>query len=906
MTTTEAPVAPLARRHFTAEATRAYDTVDWELRNARIAHGEKVVFNQDDVEVPSFWGEHAVSILASKYFRGSPGTPERETSLRQVVDRVVDTITRWGDEGSYFCSDEERETFREELKYLIIHQKGAFNSPVWFNIGVAGVRQQASACFILSVEDTMDSILDWYRQEGLIFKSGSGSGVNLSALRGANERLTGGGTASGPVSFMRGADASAGTIRSGGKTRRAAKMVILDADHPDIESFIWCKVKEEEKIRALSAAGFDMGIDGEDIVSVQYQNANNSVRLNDVFMEAVEHDRDWQLRGRYDGEVTKTVSARALFRQIAEAAWACADPGVQFDTTINEWHTCPASGRINASNPCSEYLHLDNSACNLASLNVLGFLDDGVLDVAAFTQAVRVFIVAQDILVGRADYPTEKVGENARRFRQLGLGYANLGASLMTMGLGYESGEGRDFAAALTALMTGTAYEVSTELATRVGAFDGYEANATAMVRVLHKHLKAACRLMRPKLDLGVAEMIDAAVEAFRKAWESCSKGAGVRNSQVSVLAPTGTISFLMGCDTTGVEPAFGLVTYKTLVGGGSMALPVNTVEAGLVALGYSRGAIEYLLAHVAETGEITGGPELKPEHAGVFATAVGTNAVSPLGHVRMVAAVQPFLSGGVSKTVNLPAEATVEDIESVFMEGWKLGVKCLAVYRDGCKAAQPLTTKSSEEAKDAAGAVAAAGAATVVTPTRRRLPRRRNSRTTQFKIGEVSGYFTVGHYDDGQPGELFLKVAKQGSTLSGVLDALAISVSLGLQNGVPLVEFVRKFTHLRFEPAGLTNDEELRFATSILDHVFSRLALDYLPAENRADLGVFSTAEKAVAADGHGQVDPEIAPAARASHRALALPGSFDGPVCSGCGTMMVRTGTCWACPSCGTSGGC
>jgi ribonucleoside-diphosphate reductase alpha chain len=543
----------------------------------------------------------------------------------------------------------------------------------------------------------------------------------------------------------------------------------------------------------------------------------------------------------------------------------------------------------------------------LASLNVLRFLNDSDFNAAAFTQAVRVFIVAQDILVGRADYPTEKVGENARRFRQLGLGYANLGASLMTMGYGYESSDGRGFAAALTALMTGTAYKVSTELAMRVGAFDGYEANAEAMSRVLNKHLGAALLLERPDHYLDVAEMIELAVEAFRKAWESCRDGAGVRNSQVSVLAPTGTISFLMGCDTTGVEPAFGLVTYKTLVGGGSMSLPVNTVEAGLQALGYGRGAIEKLLAHVAETGEITGALEFKPEHADVFATAVGSNAVSPLGHVRMVAAVQPFLSGGVSKTVNLPAEATVEDIESVFMEGWKLGVKCLAVYRDGCKTTQPLTTKSSDEAKvAAAGAVAEAGSAVVVTPTRRRLPRRRNSRTTQFKIGEVSGYFTVGHYDDGQPGELFLKVAKQGSTLSGVLDALAISVSLGLQNGVPLVEFVRKFTHLRFEPAGLTNDEELRFATSILDHVFSRLALDYLPAEERADIGVFSTAEKAVAADGHGTVDPEIAPAARASHRALALPGSFDGPVCSGCGTMMVRTGTCWACPSCGASGGC
>ena len=898
MTTTEAPVATLVRRHFTGEGTRAYDGIDWQFRNARIAHGEKVVFSQGDVEVPSFWGEHALSILASKYFRGTPGARRRECSLRQVVDRVVDTITSWGGEDGYFSSDEERETFREELKYLIVHQMGAFNSPVWFNIGVEGVRQQASACFILSVEDTMDSILDWYRQEGLIFKSGSGSGVNLSALRGASERLTGGGTASGPVSFMRGADASAGTIRSGGKTRRAAKMVILDADHPDIESFISCKVEEEKKIRALSAAGFDMGIDGADITSVQYQNANNSVRLTDEFMEAVEHGRDWHLRGRYDGAVTKTVPARELFHQIAEAAWACADPGVQFDTTINDWHTCPASGRINASNPCSEYLHLDNSACNLASLNVLGFLDDGVLDVAGFAQACRVFIIAQDILVGRADYPTEKVGENARRFRQLGLGYANLGASLMVMGLGYESEEGRGFAAALTALMTGTAYEVSTELAGRLGAFDGYEENATAMVRVLGKHLDAALGLKRPEFDLGVVEVIDAAVDAFGGAYKNCAGGMGVRNSQVSVLAPTGTISFLMGCDTTGVEPAFGLVTYKTLVGGGFMALPVNTVEAGLEALGYSRDVIERLLAHVAETGEITGGPGLKPEHAGVFATAVGTNAVSPLGHVQMVAAVQPFLSGGVSKTVNLPADATVEAIESVFLEGWKLGVKCLAVYRDGCKASQPLSTKSSDVAKDVA-------VPPVAVATRTRLPRRRVSRTTQFKIGGVAGYFTVGHYDDGKPGELFLKVAKQGSTLSGILDALAISVSLGLQNGVPLVEFVRKFTHLRFEPAGLTNDEDLRFATSILDYVFSRLAVDYLTVGERADLGVFSTAEKAAAAGGYGQGDLEIAPVPSAAP-GLDTSASFDGSPCSSCGSMMVRTGTCWACPTCGASGGC
>jgi ribonucleoside-diphosphate reductase alpha chain len=971
------------RRHFTTPEVHPFDQVTWERRDARITNYKdgSVAFEQTDVEFPVDWSLNATNIVAQKYFRGTPGTPEREHSLKQVADRVVDTITTWGVEGGYFVDDDEAETFRAELKHLIITQKAAFNSPVWFNIGVPGVPQQASACFILSVDDEMDSILNWYVEEGTIFKGGSGSGVNLSRIRGSVEHLKGGGTASGPVSFMRGADASAGTIKSGGKTRRAAKMVILDVDHPDIEEFVWVKAREEDKIRVLRDAGFEMDLDGRDMASVQYQNANNSVRVTDEFMKAVEDDADWHLVARTTGEATATVKARDLFRQIAQAAWACADPGMQFDTTINTWHTAATTGRINGSNPCSEYMHLDNSACNLASLNLLEFLPEGggargtdVFDVDAFKAAVELVFTAQEILVGRADYPTAPIGETSRRFRQLGIGYANLGAMLMALGLPYDSAGGRAWAGAITALMTGHSYEVSGRTAARVGPFAGYAENREHMLRVLDMHRQAAARIDE---ELVPAELLSAAQEAWDNACE-LGERHGVRNSQASVLAPTGTIGLMMDCDTTGVEPDLGLVKMKKLVGGGTMSIVNQTVPRALRNLGYTTAQIDDIVAYIDTEKSILGAPHLAADHVSVFACSMGDNPIHYLGHVKMMGAVQPFISGAISKTVNMPEEVTVEEVEQLHLDAWKLGIKAIAIYRDNCKVGQPLSMAKKEGASAGGGnsdaplgqlAIADAVAAappeviekiiekviTIKEPVRSKLPRNRSSRTFDFRVADCKGFVTVGEYEDGRPGEVFMRVSKQGSTLAGIMDAFAISISYGLQYGVPLRAFVETFTNTRFEPAGMTDDPEIRIASSLTDYMFRRMAVEYLSFEERQELGILTVSERTQptlpgvaesvtetsqgsdipadpksvpsasalaqeledeSTDGPGSqpslleragvLDAEVAPTREVPQAARPAPRQSDAPYCMQCGVQMMRAGSCHACPSCGSTSGC
>jgi ribonucleoside-diphosphate reductase alpha chain len=921
------------RRHFTTPGQDPYDTVEWERRDARIAHfgTGAVAFEQVGVEVPAGWSFNATNILAQKYFRGTLGTPEREWSLKQVADRVVDTITRWGQKDGYFVDDEEAETFRAELKYLIIHQRAAFNSPVWFNIGVEGVPQQGSACFILAVDDSMDSILNWYTEEGIIFKGGSGAGVNLSKIRSSKEGLRGGGTASGPVSFMRGADASAGTIKSGGKTRRAAKMIILNADHPDIEDFIWCKAIEERKARALRDAGFDMDLDGKDSYSVQYQNANNSIRVTDEFMQAVLDDSDWHMRAITTGEVVQTVKARGLFRQIAKAAWECADPGMQFDTTINRWHTAPNAGPITASNPCSEYLHIDNSACNLASHNLLTYLtDDDSFDVEGFMAATEVLFTAQEIVVGNADYPTEKIAENSRRFRQLGIGYANLGALLMAVGLPYDSDGGRAWAAAITALLTGHSYAVSARTAARMGPFAGYTDNHDAMLNVLRMHRDAAAHIDE---ELVAPELLSAAQEAWDRAVELGEQN-GVRNAQASVLAPTGTIGLLMDCDTTGVEPDLSLVKMKKLVGGGTMSIVNQTVPRALHQLGYTRPQIDEIVVHIDEHKSILGAPHIRAEDLPVFACSMGDNTIHYRGHIRMLGAVQPFISGSVSKTVNLPEEATVEEIEQLHIEAWQLGLKAVAVYRDNCKVAQPLATArktvadrsaSPAEQHDAELAIKVAELETalerqtvvVKRPIRERLPRKRKSYTFAFRVADCEGYVTVGEYDDGRPGEVFMKVSKQGSTLSGIMDAFSIAISLGLQHGVPLATFVKKYTNMRFEPAGMTDDPELRIAQSLVDYIFRRLAVDYLTYDERAELGVLTSEERtqqtlpgveeaATPSSQVVEVDPLVVDPPGGRRPVVSVMAESDAPYCFQCGVQMQRAGSCHACPSCGTTSGC
>jgi len=905
-------VTALVQRFFTRPGVDPFDEVEWERRTARIEGPDgQPVFEQPDVEFPAFWSQNATNVVASKYFRGPLGTPQRERSVRQLIGRVVETITAWGLEDGYFSSREEAETFREELKHLLLHQYAAFNSPVWFNVGLEE-RPQCSACFILSIEDSMDSILEWYRTEGKIFKGGSGAGINLSPLRSSRERLSSGGIASGPVSFMRGADAIAGTIKSGGKTRRAARMVVLNVDHPDIEEFIWCKAREERKARALVQSGWDPSLDSELWISIQYQNANNSVRVTDEFMRAALEDREWHTRYVLTGEVCQTCRARELLRQMAQAAWECADPGIQYDTTINEWHTCPNSGRINASNPCSEYMHLDDSACNLASLNLLKFLrEDDTFDIEAFKQAVAVMITAQEIIVDNSSYPTEKIERNAREYRQLGLGYSNLGALLMSLGLPYDSDEGRAYAAAVTALMTGHAYAVSARIAGRMGSFAGYQRNREPMLRVIGKHRQHAYRIyelgrygrLAPAPEPGGPSWARAVpglrdlVAAAQVAWDEAlrlGEEHGYRNAQVSVIAPTGTISFMMDCDTTGIEPDIALVKYKALVGGGVMRLVNRAVPRALRRLGYTPQQIEEILAYIDAQGAIEGAPHLREEHLPVFDCAFkapgGQRSIHWMGHIRMMGAVQPFISGAISRTVNLPEDATVEDVEQAFIEGWRHGLKALSIYRDNSRNVQVLTTRKED----------IEGKKEEPRPVRRRLPDTRRSLTHKFSIEGHEGYITVGLYEDGSPGEIFITMAKEGSTLSGTMDAFATAISLALQYGVPLRDLVYKFSHMRFEPSGRTENPEIPVAQSIVDYIFRWLASQFLSDEEKEELGVLSPAvREKLAREGPKQL--AFAIEVRRNGEA-----SDDAPPCYNCGWIMVRRGACYCCDNCGATTGC
>jgi ribonucleoside-diphosphate reductase alpha chain len=894
-------------RYFTSAGTHPYDELEWELRDAVIKNWRDgtTSFEQLGVEFPSSWSMNATTIVAQKYFRGTIGTPERERSVRQMIDRVADTITGWGIDGGYFVDEDSAETFNAELKHLLVNQKAAFNSPVWFNVGVEE-QPQCSACFILAVEDTMASILNWYVEEGTIFKGGSGAGINLSSIRSSKEILKGGGEASGPVSFMRGADASAGTIKSGGKTRRAAKMVILNVDHPDIEEFIWTKAREENKVRVLREAGFDMDLDSPDYASVQYQNANNSVRVTDEFMKAFEEDREYDLRAVTTGEVIERKSAREVMRQLSEASWQCADPGLQYDSTINDWHTCPESGRINGSNPCSEYMHLDNSACNLASLNLKHFYDyaEGRFDVESFRRAVEVVFTAQEIIVGYSSYPTESIGQNARDFRELGLGYANLGGLLMSIGHAYDSEEGRAWCGAITALMCGQAYKTSAEIAKVTGPFAGYKKNEKPMLRVIGKH-REACEDIDPRRV--PAEVLDAAKTSWDQALEIGTKH-GFRNSQATVLAPTGTIGLMMDCDTTGIEPDLGLVKTKKLVGGGSMAIVNQTVPQALRHLGYSEEQVEAIVAYIDENKTIHGAPALREEHTKVFQCAMGDDAIHYMGHVGMMAAAQPFISGAISKTVNLPEEATVEDVEQLHYDAWKMGIKAIAIYRDNCKVAQPLSVSKKSDGE--ASVEASPDAATA--PKRRKLPKQRPSQTISFQVADAKGYITAGEYPGDGLGEIFVKLGKQGSTLSGLLDAFAISVSLGLQYGVPLEAYVGKFMNMRFEPAGMTDDQEIRFASSLVDYLARKLAIEYLPYESREGLGIFTLEERTAMLDEqHGVADEPAVPASPSAESVaksapIAEPVDHDAPMCFDCGIKMKRAGACHVCESCGTTSGC
>ncbi|AXK33379.1 vitamin B12-dependent ribonucleotide reductase [Streptomyces armeniacus] len=923
-------------RIHTTPGVHPYDEVTWERRDVVMTNWRdgSVNFEQRGVEFPDFWSVNAVNIVTSKYFRGAVGTPQREKSLKELIDRVVKSYRTAGEQNGYFASPEDAEIFEHELAYAVLHQIFAFNSPVWFNVGTKQP-QQVSACFILSVDDSMESILDWYKEEGMIFKGGSGAGLNLSRIRSSKELLSSGGNASGPVSFMRGADASAGTIKSGGATRRAAKMVVLDVDHPDVEAFIETKVKEEEKIRALRDAGFDMDLGGDDITSVQYQNANNSVRVTDEFMKAAQAGVKFPLRARMTGETVEEVDAKALLRRMAEAAHVCADPGIQYDDTINHWHTSPESGRISASNPCSEYMHLDNSSCNLASLNLMKFLrddDEGnqAFEAERFAKVVELVITAMDISICFADFPTEKIGETTRAFRQLGIGYANLGALLMATGHAYDSDGGRALAGAITSLMTGTSYRRSAELAAAVGPYEGYARNAEAHQRVMRQHADA-------NDDAKRSDDLDTPVwAAATEAWQDVvrlGKKHGYRNAQASVLAPTGTIGLMMDCDTTGVEPDLALVKFKKLVGGGSMQIVNNTVPKALKRLGYQPEQVEAIVEHIAEHGNVVDAPSLKPAHYSVFDCAMGERSISPMGHVRMMAAAQPFLSGAISKTVNMPSTSTVEDVEEIYLQGWKLGTKALAVYVENSKVGQPLSAKRKEKAAEPEKVVE-------YRPVRNRLPKGRPGITTSFTVGGAEGYMTANSYPDDGLGEVFLKMSKQGSTLAGMMDAFSIAVSVGLQYGVPLETYVSKFTNMRFEPAGMTDDQDVRMAQSIVDYIFRRLALDFLPFETRSALGIHSAEERqrhletgsyessseeldveslAQSAPLHSEnrsggssTEPQApTPAPVEAHSStelveMQLGLNADAPLCFSCGTKMRRAGSCYLCEGCGSTSGC
>jgi ribonucleoside-diphosphate reductase alpha chain len=894
-------------RYFTRPGVNPYDEIEWEARTATILNEKgKVVFEQANVEIPKAWSLMATNVVVSKYFRGPLGSPQREQSVKQLIGRVVNTISGWGRKDGYFATDDDAQAFADELTHILVHQLACFNSPVWFNCGIEE-RPQCSACFILSVDDTMESILDWYRKEGVIFKGGSGSGVNLSRIRSAKEQMTGGGTASGPVSFMKAADASAGVIKSGGKTRRAAKMVILNADHPDIEEFIKCKVEEEKKAWALIDAGYDASLDGPAYGSVFFQNANNSVRATDDFMQAVLEDRDWQTHYVKDGQVCATYKAHDLLRMIAEGTYLCGDPGMQFDSTINDWHTCANTGRINGSNPCSEYMHLDNSACNLASLNLLKFLrDDGGFDVEAFRRTVDIIITAQDILVDNSSYPTPEITANARAFRELGMGYANLGALLMSLGLPYDSDGGRAYAAAITALMSGEGYLQSARMAGNLEPFEGFSANRHPMLRVLGKHRGAAYKIASSHVPLDL-------LSAARDVWDDVCKEAelhGVKNSQISVLAPTGTIAFMMDCDTTGVEPDIALVKYKKLVGGGLLKIVNHTVPRALKRLGYDVKQIQDIMEYIEEHETIEGAPHIRDDDLPVFDCAFkpqnGSRTIHYMGHLKMMGAVQPFISGAISKTINMPTDVTVEEIMQAYIEGWRLGVKAVAIYRDGSKRTQPLNT-SKDDSKPAKGD------AKESRPLRRKLPDERRSITHKFDIAGHEGYITVGMYEDGQPGEIFIAMSKEGSTISGLMDSFATAISYSLQYGVPLRFLVDKFSHTRFEPSGFTKNPNIPIAKSMMDYIFRWLATKFLDGDAQQEAGIIREAAAEESATENKSeakvVQLSVAPRGGAPVASISSVTSLyqqDAPPCPDCGAIMIRSGACYKCMNCGAVSGC
>jgi ribonucleoside-diphosphate reductase alpha chain len=900
-------------RYFTDGKKSPFDAVEWEKRTALIGNEKGVtIFRQEDVEVPKSWSQTATNIVTSKYFHGKPGSAQREGSVRQLISRVVNTIVRWGEEGGYFAEAASRDAFRDELTHLLVEQKMAFNSPVWFNVGVQP-KPQCSACFINSVSDDMESIMGLTRTEGMLFKWGSGTGTNFSTLRGSRETLSGGGIASGPVSFMKGFDAFAGVIKSGGKTRRAAKMVILNIDHPDIVEFIECKMKEERKAHVLIEQGYDSSIDGDAYASIFFQNANHSVRVTDDFMHAVVEDKDWWTKNVLGGQPNEKLRARDLMMKIADSTWHCGDPGMQYDTTVNRWHTCKSTARINASNPCSEYMFLDDTACNLASLNLMKFVNaSGQFDVAAFQHAVDVTITAQEILVDNASYPTEKIGKNSHEFRPLGLGYANLGALLMSMALPYDSDEGRDMGGAITALMCGEAYAQSARIAERMGPFPGYAENREPMLDVIRMH-REAMRGIKP--EHVQTELFMAAQESWDTALAHGERH-GYKNSQVTVLAPTGTIGFMMDCDTTGIEPDLALVKYKKLVGGGLIKIVNNTVPQALMKLGYTPEQTSDVVSYIDKNGKIEGAPHLKMEDYPVFDCSLapqgGGRSITWTGHVKMMAAAQPFLSGAISKTINMPEESTVEEISNAYIESWKVGLKAVAIYRDNSKRSQPLNAGGKKEEKQAESP------AVVVEPMQRELfarqqrekmPVERASVTHKFSVGGHEGYITVGMYDDGRPGEVFIKMAKEGSTLSGVMDGLALTVSLGLQYGVPLKVFVDKLLNTRFEPSGITPNPNIRFVSSVLDYIARWLggrfiSADYLklnapaPAENAA------TAAPAAVLPAMTQANLDAMQTALSAAR---LTNAHEGaPACSECGMLMVPNGACYKCENCGSTSGC
>jgi len=906
-------------RFFTPPGSHAYDLVEWERRTAAIT-GEKgqVIFEQKDVEVPRQWSQLAINVVAQKYFRGNPGSPERETSVRQIIDRVVDTLRKWGKEGAYFATDEDADNWAEELRYLLVTQHASFNSPVWFNIGVPGRAQQASACFINSVNDSMESILDLAKTEGMLFKFGSGTGTNLSVLRSSKEQLSGGGTASGPVSFMKGYDSFAGSIKSGGTTRRAAKMVILNADHPDVVDFIKSKAQEEKKAWALIDAGYNAGfnVPGGAYDSVQFQNANHSVRVNDDFMRAVIDDKEWKTRAVVGGRTIDTYKARDLWKEIADAAWICGDPGLQFDSTIQDWNVVPNTGRINATNPCSEFVFLDDTACNLLSLNLMKFQTErGAFDVERFQRAVDITFTGQEILVSNASYPTPQIAKNSDALRPLGLGYANIGALLMSMGLAYDSDEGRRFAGAITAIMTGRAFAQSARMAQVKGPFSEYAKNREPMLRVMEKHRAAALQLTTSPES---AQVVDAARATWNEAVK-LGRAHGYRNAQATVLAPTGTIGLMMDCDTTGIEPDLALVKYKKLVGGGLLKIVNTTVPAALRKLGYDEIKVKEIVEYIDENDTIEGAPHLQDEHLKVFDCAFkpvkGTRSIAPMGHVRMMAAVQPFISGSMSKTVNLPTEATIEDIQQTYMESWKIGLKCIAIYRDGCKRSQPLSTSLDKEKKKD---VPTDGEPKAV---RRKLPDERKAVTHKFDVGGHEGYLTVGLYEDGTPGELFVTMAKEGSTISGLMDAFATQTSYALQFGVPLKFMVDKFSHMRFEPSGFTKNKEIPIAKSIVDYIFRWMASHFLPVEDQDEVGIIRREEtpapiadpKPPARSADDSRDAEFkviaGPAANKTANGiqkLAFVNTGDAPACPDCGAITVRSGSCYKCLNCGATTGC